>query len=158
MKVANTAPNNDSHGQHQSHPENARYLADRLNVAIEQPSSQKTYSDGQNLAFGIAQRRNQVPGIVSEAYRAGSRSQWCRQHDLPKIKKAHEAAERAWSVGLLQVIIRTAVAGHRSAQFRPDQAVAGGDDGSQYPSEQGLRPLHGGQNQRDGEKRPNTHH
>ncbi len=145
------------HRSRNQRPEQLGELSNGPDGAIQQPDSRDAAEDGNHRARSrrqrdvylpeqrqrkrhlprhpnLRQRRPQKRGVLRQSHASGGDGERRAEGKLPDVEKRQHAPEALASIDFAQVTIRATGAGHSGSQFRPHQAIAQSERGTQNPS------------------------
>lgn len=146
----------DDRGDH-DRPHDRRDAGDVFDASPEENDHQCDHAQADEVACRPAHVGGQVAEVLDEADHAGGHDQRDEEHGRPDEQERHQASGAVLE-GLAEIHVAAAGAGHRRAQFRPDQAVREGEDGARDEADDRLRAAERGHHQRDRHERADAAH
>ena len=141
VEVERAARDHRRRRQHRAEPEADGERADRLDAPIQQDDVQHADAGGDEKDVARSEVGPDIPRVAGEPDVAGRDFERAAQDELPDEEERHQPAEALAAVGLAEIPVAAARAGHRGAELAPDQAVGDRDEHRHEPPEQGLRPA-----------------
>ncbi len=130
----------------------------RTHLAIQQQCVEGAQRHRHGGEPGMAQAGQQERQILHAAHRRRAHRQRCGQQRLPQIQKPEQAPPAFAPVCLAQIVVRSARARNRSAEFGPHQPIAQAQQRTGHPADQHRWASQRRQRQRNGDERADADH